>query len=67
MTNKNRQEQLDKQKWLHGEKSLYDPSGSMKYCSVCQYQTNGICSLTHEERVEDTVCAKAYNKMFKNR
>lgn len=67
MTNRKRQEWLDKQKWLLGENIKEDPSGSMCYCDFCKYQREGQCDAFQRERVKEAICAKAYNKMFKEK
>lgn len=71
MTNKERQESLDKKKWLESEKYGIDMSGAMRWCDYCgnQYRNpvkHGFaCTASHENRVEYCMCAKAYNRMKK--
>lgn len=64
MTNKERQQSLDNQKYLASEKAHIDLSGVMPYCRDCphrdmEYET---CAITHEQRVTETSCAKAFNR-----
>ncbi|MBQ2894960.1 MAG: hypothetical protein IJE92_05525 [Clostridia bacterium] len=66
MTNKDRQASLDKEKWLESEKMGVDMSGEMPYCGDCEHQLLG-CLATHEKRVENCLCAKAYNRMARRR
>lgn len=70
MKNTERQASLDKQKWLESERNGTDFSGWMPYCYECEYvdcYNNCRCSVTHEERVENCLCAKAYNRMVRRR
>lgn len=69
MTNKERQKQLDNEKWVESEKQGFDMSGCMSYCEKCEFADhshpteNGKCYATQEEREKCTLCAKAFNKM----
>jgi hypothetical protein len=64
MTNKLRQEQLDKAKWFLSETNQEDMSGAMFYCDVCEKQRNGfVCGANQEERECKFLCAKAYNRL----
>lgn len=79
MTNKERQNQLDKRKWLESEEKGKDMSGWMKYCCYCddcklvQTFVDGKprillrCNATQEERETACLCAKAYNRMYRGR
>ena len=67
MTNKQRQEELDKQKWVFGETVCVDPSGAMPYCAECKYQKDSFCQKNQQEREEGSLCAKAYNLLYHNR
>ena len=63
ISNKDLQQQLDKEKWLESEKAGYDKSGDMPYCEHCFYkELDGFCSQPHKERECNSLCAKAYNK-----
>lgn len=66
MKNTERQASLDKQKWLESERKEIDLSGYMAYCEYCNCQFLG-CVAPHEERVENCLCAKAYNRMVRRR
>lgn len=66
-TNKNRQMLCDLSKWLESKKEGYDKSGSMDYCEYCPYQKSFNCEVEHEERVANSFCAKAYNRMKKQK
>jgi hypothetical protein len=68
MKNKERQKKLDEQKWLESEKEFCDKTGEMPYCFYCLYQTQYlVCQATQEERENGCICAKAYNKMVRNK
>lgn len=67
MKNQERQVKLDKEKWIKGEEIKSDPSGSMKYCSKCEYNKENVCTISQDERVQNSICAKAYNRMTKNK
>lgn len=63
MTNKNRQKSLDEKKWNKSFEYGTDLSGSMAYCEFCEFNENGECLALQEEREDDCLCAKAYNRM----
>lgn len=69
MTNKERQKSLDRQKWLESEQQRFDMSGCMLYCEFCSKADhshpteNGKCYATQEERENDCLCAKSFNRM----
>lgn len=66
MTNKQRQKELDEQKYLESETKRKDLSGDMPYCYYCACITSfETCVATQEERESKCLCAKAYNKMKK--
>ena len=69
ITNKERQKELDKEKWLESEQEGLDRSGQMTYCNDCDRKAGGElgCKATQAEREEKTLCAKAYNKHQRNR
>lgn len=67
MKNTDRQASLDKQKWLESEKMGRNMSGEMPYCAGCEYQVYDCCLVTHEQRVENSYCATAYNRMARRR
>lgn len=72
MTNKQRQTALDKNKYLESQQQGFDMSGCMLYCAKCEHADhshpteNGKCYITHEERVANCACAKAYNKLYRS-
>ena len=71
LTLKQRQKRLDLEKWVESKKQGFDMSGCMLYCQFCEKADHrnkteaGQCYATQEERVADSICAKAYNKMKK--
>lgn len=71
MTNKQRQRKLDEIKYLQSEIACEDLSGKMSWCNFCENQSedNGYCSckITQQERECVNICAKAYNRMIRNR
>lgn len=66
ITNKERQKELDKEKWLESERIGFNCSGSMYYCNTCDKEEDFDCKATQAEREEKTLCAKAYNKHQRN-
>lgn len=65
-TNKQIQKSVDKSKWLASEFWGEDMSGQMGYCAFCKHRTDhNTCSIIHEERVEISACATAYNRMVR--
>lgn len=67
MTNKERQKSLDKQKWNCSEDYEQDLSGHMYYCECCGYITSDGCTVTQEQREQQSLCAKAYNRMKRSK
>ena len=68
MTNKERQQKLDKQKYLKSERIGVDMSGAMTYCCFCKekkYPLN--CDVAQEVRESKCLCAKAYNRMKRSK
>lgn len=66
MTNKQRQKELDEQKYLESETKRKDLSGDMPYCDYCACTTPyATCVASQEERETKCLCAKAFNKMRK--
>lgn len=65
--NTQQQDYLDKIKWATSAKNECDMSGRMNYCKFCnnEIKGGGGCKVTHEKRVEGSLCAKAFNKMKK--
>lgn len=68
--NTEQQEYLDRIKWSVSNKEQVDMSGKMGYCGFCKYAVNssiypvnGSCTVSQEERVKNSYCAKAFNKM----
>ena len=70
MSNKEKQQKLDIEKWLASEKCGYDRAGSMDWCNYCKAQkqsiTQGEVFCANKEK-DTTTCATAYNKMIKAR
>lgn len=77
MKNIERQKKLDEQKWLTSEGMGYDRSGCMDWCMYCEKQistANQInsksfwrCDISQEERESKCLCAKAYNRMVREK
>ena len=69
MTNKQRQKSLDKKKWLESEKQGFDMSGCMLYCSTCEHANHdseeGFCKASQALREKMSLCATAYNRMWR--
>ena len=66
MKNTDLQNRLDKEKWYCSESAGTDLSGQMPYCGYCVFRkSNGDCVQPHKSRVENSDCAKAFNKMRK--
>ena len=63
MTNKERQKQLNEEKWYASEAKNESQSGKMYWCSLCKYKYKGNCLKTHEERDAKCLCATAYNRL----
>lgn len=69
MKNSERQQKLDEEKYLKGFEINKDPSGDMPYCYYCDNQIciDNTCKVSHQERVKNNFCAKAYNKSKKRK
>lgn len=68
MKNNERQASLDKRKWFLSEKTKIDCSGTMPYCSYCEYRSNGFkCKATQQEREVKCLCATAYNRLTRGK
>ena len=65
MKNKERQRQLDEQKWYVSEANGESQSGKMDWCFYCDKQFKECCVETQEEREKKSLCAKAYNRMVR--
>lgn len=62
------QKMCDKKKYLESEKLGKDMSGSMDYCTKCEYSKSvGSCVMPHEERVRTNACARAYKRLHKTK
>ena len=67
MTNKERQTELDIEKYLRSEFEQRDLSGKMPYCDFCaEVNNDNTCAATQEEREKNCLCAKAWNRRKKN-
>lgn len=62
MTNKERQQQLDRQKYYAGISKNRDMRGEMPYCNNCKIKCKEILQ---EEMEEKSYCARAYNRLKK--
>ena len=70
MSNKEKQQKLDIEKWLASEKCGYDRAGSMDWCNYCKAQKQSIAKgkvFCANKEKDTTTCATAYNKMRKAR
>lgn len=68
MKNTERQKSLDKQKWVMSEECECDLSGEMLYCEFCFYKDlDGLCPVSQDQRESQCLCAKAYNRMKRNK
>ena len=62
--NELKQKELDKSKWIKSEEQGEDMSGAMPYCDACEHQRNGfVCGVTQGDRESKCLCAKAYNRL----
>ena len=54
------QKELDKQKWLEGEKTGKNMAGHMVYCKKCPCRDiySGYCNATYQYAVDNSQCAK---------
>lgn len=62
MNNKQRQTQLDREKYEASEQAQTDLSGRMPYCNFCTNENPNGCEYTQAEREQGCICAKAYNR-----
>lgn len=77
MTNKERQESLDKARWIASEKAMRDCGGQFAHCKGCTYRSTPIpnttympdyhCNAAYDLRLKEFPCATAYNKFYKKR
>lgn len=67
MKNTERQQILDQEKYFKSQEWQSDLSGKMSYCEKCEFKNHPFpeCTISHEERVEKSACAKAFNKQQK--
>lgn len=55
---------LNKKKWLASERQKEDLSGKMAWCVKCEKRTErGTCSAPPSMRDLEGYCARAYNRM----
>jgi hypothetical protein len=66
-TNKEKQKDLDRQKWDASRENRCDMSGKMDYCKHCKYCVENTCKATQAKREEQSLCAKADNKMQRSK
>lgn len=67
MTNKERQAELDRNKWTESEREHCDLSGEMEYCFFCAAQHGAQCTASQGERETGCICAKAHNRMTRKK
>lgn len=67
VTNKEKQVALDKEKWNESNKNRCDMSGKMKYCKFCKCVKENTCTATQAKREEQSLCAKADNRLQRQR
>ena len=78
MTNKERQEKLNVEKWKASEMACEDLSGKMLWCEFCPKCENDtcadficgnhkVCLAEQSERDKLCLCAVAYNKLKKKK
>ena len=65
MKNTERQKQLDERKYFESIKWQRDLCGIMEYCYCCPYKEKpfNACTISQEQREQESACAKAYNKL----
>ena len=71
-TKQQRQEQLDKRRWIRSENAKCDMGGTFEYCNFCGYKSNSInthyydgvphCNTTYEQRLQECPCVSAYDR-----
>ena len=61
------QRELDEKKYFESMKCNKDLSGGMEYCRKCNNRNKPYfeCKLSHEQRAEQSACAKAWNRRNK--
>lgn len=65
------QRKLDKKRWFASENVGHDLAGKMPECDYCDYQQafmtarSNYCGEQHDYRMQECLCAKAYNKKQK--
>ena len=62
ISNKERQQKLDVEKWLLSEQLGYDKAGDMDWCVYCEYADDGSCTYL-ECKKNPYPCSRAYNRM----
>lgn len=62
------QNKLDEKKYLESEIAKQDLSGKMEYCKKCAfcYKRFAQCTLSHQSRLANCVCARAYKAGHKD-
>lgn len=66
--NELKQRELDERKWNVSKEFECDMSGRMPYCDYCPKRaTNMTCLSEQKERESLFLCAKAYNKLRRER
>lgn len=61
ISNRERQQKLDVEKWLLSEKLGCDKAGDMDWCAYCKSNNNNKCGFVDNGKNEFP-CARAYNK-----
>ena len=62
ISNKQRQEELNIEKYYASMEANRDLSGQRFYCTYCSEMKDGKCTTKQSIIDEQTLCAKAYNK-----
>lgn len=63
ISNKAKQQELDRMKWNLSQIEQKDLSGKMDYCNYCPQQFDGcVCNIGQHVREQECLCAKAFNR-----
>ena len=66
-TNKENQLERNREKYFESQAYGQDMSGKMPWCDYCRYCNEFKCTAYSQRFIdENTVCAKAYNRMMQN-
>ena len=67
MTNKVNQEIRNNEKWNASVNAKIDLSGKMLWCDCCPEMQDNECNVTQAERDKGLLCARAYNRMKRDK